>query len=307
MIAVKQPLPPGVAPVGRLQEGERLPTPGPLPGVLPCSTTTSRARRASRVAGLLAAGGLPARPGAQRVVILGAGAAGIGIARRSATTLERAGVDGDDLVPRRGALDIRGLLVGDGQPSSTTYKRDFAWPAALAAARGLGRSARSRGRGPSAEADRAHRHVRRAGHVHGGRRAGDGRARRAPVIFPLSNPTSQAEATPPDLLAWTDGRALVATGSPFDPVACGRPDVTRSARATTPSSSPARARVLVAEAREVTDGMFRVAAECLADQVSREDLDAGTLFPRSGSCAGWPRVSRRRWSVKPAIPVSAVL
>ncbi|MEO8273702.1 MAG: oxaloacetate-decarboxylating malate dehydrogenase, partial [Chloroflexota bacterium] len=97
-----------------------------------------------------------------------------------------------------------------------------------------------------------------------------------PVILPLSNPSDRCEATPADLLTWTDGRALIATGSPFtmplDSRIIGQannvfifPGVGLGA--------------LVAEARELTDDAFLTAAEELASSVTPERLAAGGIFP----------------------------
>jgi malic enzyme len=250
--------------------------------VLPSFNDDIQGTGATILAGLLAATRATGTPLArQRVVILGAGAAGIGIARQIREAVERAGVHGDDLVRAVALVDVDGLLVHPGQ-ALDGYQLPFAWPAALAGVVGLGQphglEALMHALRPTAlvgvcgQAGAFTEPVVRAmaSHV------------RRPVILPLSNPTSQAEATPADLLAWTDGRALVATGSPFGPVSqAGR--TFRIGQGNNALIFPGLGLgVLVAEAREVSDAMCRVAAEALADQVSPEDVKAGSLFPAVG-------------------------
>ena len=101
-----------------------------------------------------------------------------------------------------------------------------------------------------------------------------------PIIFPLSNPTSRSEATPQNLLDWTEGRALIGTGSPFEPATVsGR----RLHIAQTNNSYifPGLALGIVAsKARRVTDTMVKAAARELVREVTtRKDTDAGLLPP----------------------------
>ena len=107
-----------------------------------------------------------------------------------------------------------------------------------------------------------------------------------PAIFPLSNPTSKSEARPADVMAWTGGRALMATGSPFEPVDVDGRKV-RIGQGNNAFVFPGVGLgVLVSEAREVTDGMFAAAADALAAQLPEEDLRAGSLFPRVAGLRG---------------------
>jgi malic enzyme len=249
--------------------------------VITCFNDDIQGTAAVATAGMMAgcrATGIPLRD--QRVVILGAGAAGIGIARLLRDTFRRAGLEGEDLIRAVANLDRNGLLVDD-EEIRDVHKRDFAWPAALAEKTGLGNRSRrdlfsvvkaiKPGMliGTSGEPGAFTEEIVREMGKHVER----------PVIFPMSNPTSKSEAKPADIVAWTDGRAFIATGSPFDPVPHAGRTITIGQGNNVFIFPGVGLGALVAEAREVTDGMFAVAARGLADEVKASDLASGSLFP----------------------------
>ncbi len=87
-----------------------------------------------------------------------------------------------------------------------------------------------------------------------------------PILFPLSNPTSRAEAVPEDLIKWTDGRALVATGSPFDPVVFNGVSHPIAQSNNTYIFPGIGLGVIASGARRVTDAMFMASVRALAEQ-----------------------------------------
>src|SRR5439155_14698512 len=87
-----------------------------------------------------------------------------------------------------------------------------------------------------------------------------------PIVFPLSNPTARSEATAEQLIRWSDGRGLVATGSPFAPVRLGARTIP-IAQCNNIYVFPAMGLAVVASrARRITDGMILAAARALGDQ-----------------------------------------
>jgi malic enzyme len=109
-----------------------------------------------------------------------------------------------------------------------------------------------------------------------------GRHDPVPIVLPLSNPGSCAEARPEDILAWTDGRALVAAGGPSRDVA-GPTGIRVIGQANNVFIFPGMGLgAIVAESHEVTDDMFLVAAHKLANLTSDDRLRSGALYPPIG-------------------------
>jgi malate dehydrogenase (oxaloacetate-decarboxylating) len=100
-----------------------------------------------------------------------------------------------------------------------------------------------------------------------------------PTIFPLSNPTSRSEATPSDLLAWTDGRAIIGTGSPFAPVERDGKSIKIDQTNNAYIFPGVGLGVIAAKARRVSDTMFMAAALALAEASPTRQDKNGSLLP----------------------------
>jgi malic enzyme len=235
---------------------------------------------ATALAGVLNAGRISGRSIAEeRIVILGAGAAGLGISRSLQTAFKHAGLRGDALTRTVAVLDSRGLIVDDGSIREH-YKKDLAWSPALAEQEGLDK----RHRGLDSVVAQLKPTVLIGTSGQRGaftRKVVQGMAAETerPVIMPLSNPTDQSEATPSDLYEWTDGRALVATGSPF-PEVVWQGHSFQVGQGNNMFIFPAVGLgVLAAKATAITDELFNAAAAALADCVTQPQLEAGLLYP----------------------------
>ena len=243
---------------------------------------TAAVTTATLLAGVYATG-VPLRE--QTIAMFGAGSAGIGIINMLVAAMQEEGLTAEQARKRIYAFNRYGLLVEGckgirpGQEPLLRKREDVAgWKLEGGDAISLldvVRNARVTVlAGVSAQAGAFTEEIVREMARHIDR----------PVIFPLSNPTSQSEAVPADLLKWTDGRALVGTGSPFAPVEVNG-KVVRIAQVNNSDIFPGLALgILVSRSRRVTDRMFMAAAKTLASlSPARNDKTAALLPPMADS------------------------
>jgi malate dehydrogenase (oxaloacetate-decarboxylating) len=232
---------------------------------------------AAAFAAVKAAGG---RIRDQRVVIHGAGTAGLGIADLMRDEMVRQGLSPHEATRRFWPLGRRGLLTDDRTEHQYDFQRPYAWPAGEVAAWS------STGGQPGLAEVVAQ--VKPTMLIGTSTQAGAfteaivrqmaSRVDR-PIIMPLSNPTAKAEAVAADLIRWTDGRALVATGSPFPPVEYGGATYL-IAQANNALVFPGLGLgVAVARASRVTDTMITAAADAVAALSDATTRGASLLPP----------------------------
>ena len=222
----------------------------------------------------------------QRVVFAGAGASAQGIAELLVAAMTEDGLSHEEAVRRIWTTDSHGLVTA-ARPKLEGYKATYARPKDELA----GYACKDRAQitlldtienakptmliGVSATPGVFDENVIRA----------MSKACVRPIVLPLSNPTSKAEVTPEDALRWSEGRAIVATGSPFDPVMVNG-QRHRIGQCNNSFVFPGVGLGLtVSGARRVSNGMFLEAAKALAATVKPEDL---------AECAVYPELARIR-------------
>ena len=227
----------------------------------------------------------------QRIVLFGAGSAGMGIASFLLAAMKSAGLSESEARSRFFAVDKDGLLI-EGMPGIRPSQERFVQPRSrldqwtLESPGHIGLfDVVSNARpttliGVSGQAGAFTEKIIRAIAAHVGR----------PVIFPLSNPTSRSEATPADLIRWTEGRALIGTGSPFASVPWQQRQVPVDQINNAYIFPGLGLGILSVRATRVTDSMFTAAAQCLAELSPARSEKSDRLLPpvsaiHSVSCA----------------------
>ena len=235
------------------------------------------------VGGLMAAMRLlGSRLSEQRIVLMGAGSAGVGISRLILDAMVEEGLAAAEARQHIYTLDSRGLVV-EGRPGLDEHKLEFAveperiasWGPIgdriplLEVVRHLQPTVLF---GVSGQAGIFSEEVVRTMAAH----------TRRPIILPLSNPTSHAEARPIDLFRWTEGQVIVGTGSPFEDVLFNGRRY-RIGQGNNVFVFPGVGLgTILSRARRVTDGMFLAAAKAQASCVSDELLAMSCVYPRIG-------------------------
>jgi len=215
-----------------------------------------------------------------RIVVYGAGAAGLGIARQLRGQLQDAGLKGDELKRAIMAIDSRGV-ISDDREGLDDYKKELAWPTEMVAQLGLAEDERA----TLAQIVSAYKATVLIG------TSGQGgsfteetvKAMAAnteyPVILPMSNPTSISEGIPQDIYDWSDGKALIATGSPFDPIQTGDGSC-RIGQANNVFVFPGIGLgAIVTGATEITTTMIAASSRALAEALNEDEISSRCLMP----------------------------
>ena len=222
--------------------------------------------------------GMPLRT--QRVVIFGAGTAGIGIADQIRDAMMREGLSKGEAVKRFWFVDRQGLLTTGMADQLRDYQVTYARP--TAESKGWRHDENDNGVGLAEVVRRVQPTMLiGASTASGGFTESIVKEMAAhtarPIIFALSNPPARAEANPADLIAWTDGRALIATGSPFAPVTYKGVTYVVAQVNNAMLYPGLGLGAIVAQSSRISDGMFAAAANAVSSLVTVRQPGASLL------------------------------